>query len=72
MIWVTGTNSVRRQDFSRNVGLGSSSQDLLGDDKISLETSISVAGLKNRSSNWERSMNLGDLWNVWKKNCRVN
>jgi len=36
---------VSRQDFSRNVVIGSSSQDLLGDDKISLETSVSDAGL---------------------------
>ena len=34
-----------RPDFSRNVGIGSRSQDLLGDDKISLETSVSEVDL---------------------------
>ena len=55
------TISVWRQDFSRNVGIGSSSQDLL-------ETSVRQAGLNNwiinittRSRTWERSINLGDL-----------
>ena len=33
------------EEFSRNVGIGSSSLDLLGDDKISLETSVNEAGL---------------------------
>jgi len=50
-ILVTGTIRVWRQDFSRNVRIGSSLQDLLGDDKISLETSASEAGL-NTMPGW--------------------
>ena len=45
IILVIGTISVWRQDISRNVGIVSSSQDLLGDNKISLETLVSEAGL---------------------------
>jgi len=56
--------------------IGSSSQDLSGDDKIRLETSVSEAGfckhcagvmynwkinITTRSRNWERNMNLVDL-----------
>ena len=37
-----------KQDFSRNVGIASSSKHLFGDDKISLETSVSEAGLMPR------------------------
>jgi len=75
IILVIGTISLWRQDFSRNVGIESSSQDLLGDDKISLETSVSEAGL-NTVQGWcttgklilqleaetgKDCMNLGDL-----------
>ena len=34
-----------REEFSRNVGIGPRSKNLLGDDKISLETSASEADL---------------------------
>jgi len=72
-----------RQDFSRNVGIGWGSQDLLGNDKISLETSVSDAGLnteQQKNQNYNYNQNLGKKfefgwfypWNVWKKNCRVN
>ena len=40
-----------RQDFSRNIGIGSSSLDLLADDKISLETSGSESHL-NHVQGW--------------------
>ena len=45
IILLIRTMSVWRQDCSRNVGRGSSSQDSVGDDKISLETLLSEAGL---------------------------
>ena len=51
IILVIGTMSVWRLDFSRNVGIGWSSQDLLRDDKISLETSVNEAGL-NTVQEW--------------------
>jgi hypothetical protein len=34
-----------KTNFNRNLGIGSSSQDLLEEDKINLETSVSEAGL---------------------------
>ena len=74
IILVIGIISVWRKYFSRNVGIGSNSQDVLGDDKISLTTSVSEAGLNTvrvvynwklnfttRSRTRERSINLGDL-----------
>ena len=39
-ILIIGTVSVWIQEFSRNIGTGLSLRDLLGDDKISLETSV--------------------------------
>jgi len=45
IILVIRTISVWRDDFSRTVGIRSSSRDLLRDDKISLATSVSEAGL---------------------------
>jgi len=65
IIMVIGTISMWRQDFSRNLGIGSSSQDLLGDDKISLATSVSEAGLntvkggvqlENHNYNWKHNL----------------
>ena len=41
IILVIGTISVWKQDFSRNVGIRSSSQDVLGVNKISLSISVS-------------------------------
>jgi len=47
MVLVIGTISMWRQYFNRNVGMGSSYEDLLENDKISLATSVSEVGLKN-------------------------
>ena len=44
IISVIGTISVKTS-FSRHIGIRSSSQDLLGDDKISLLISVSETGL---------------------------
>ena len=53
---------MRRQDFSRNVGIGSSSQGLLGYDKISLSRVIYnwKINIITGSMTWKRNMNLGN------------
>ena len=83
IILVIGTINVSGQTFGRNVGIGSSSYNLLKDDKISLETSINVAGL-NTVQGWYTTgksiLELGKKyefgwsypWNVWKKNWKLN
>jgi len=70
-----------KTNFNRNLGIGSSSQDLLEEDKINLETSVSEAGL-NTVDGWcttgksmlqlEAEFRWSYLWKVWKKNPRVN
>ena len=71
-----------KQDFSRNIRIGSSSQDSLEEDKISLETSVMDAGL-NTVQWWcttgksilqlkadtgkETWIWLSYPWNVWKR-----
>jgi len=50
-IWVSGTISMWRQDFNGNVRIESGLHDLLGNDKISLETSVGDADL-NTVQGW--------------------
>jgi len=51
IIFVIGAIIMWIQDFRRNVGIGSNSQDLLGDDQISLETLAGNVSL-NTTQGW--------------------